>query len=254
MFSQKKEHKTSFTMRETKDQKIERLEKVIDNQNKELSEIKKERKRLNYAVERLENEKAKAKEKSSSNDIQKIKELNAQIRQLEQSIEDKELEMAKKEERSKSKISSEENTTKYWYNRYNELWKSIEAEHNAYFEKTLSALIRNRKGVKERKEILDAYERGELYYTLTVNDEEKQHPIFSPSDLFIQIHPKTGLPLTKENFKVLNEWAYLRWDYQYRIGIWKDYLINNNLSDEAKVKNAYEIGKDLVPLYEHLLF
>lgn len=41
-------------MRETKDQKIERLEKVIDNQNKELSEIKKERKRLKYAVGRLE--------------------------------------------------------------------------------------------------------------------------------------------------------------------------------------------------------
>ena len=45
----------------TKDQrKIERLEKVIDKQKKELSEVKKDRKRLNYAVERLEREKKKA--------------------------------------------------------------------------------------------------------------------------------------------------------------------------------------------------
>ncbi len=241
-------------MRETKDQKIERLEKVIDDQKKELSEIKKERKRLNYAVERLENEKAMAKEKSSSNDIQKIKELNAQIKQLEKSIEERELEMEEKEKRSASKIRSEENYTKYWHRQYDDLWKSIKAEHNAYFEKTLIDLIRNRKGVKESKEILNAYERGELYYTLTENDEEKKYPIFSPSDLFIQIHPKTGLPLTKENFKVLNDWAFLQYDYQYRMGIWRDHLLKHNLSDEAKAKNAYQLGKDLVPLYEHLLF
>ena len=241
-------------MRETKDQKIERLEKVIDKQKKEISKIKKERKRLKYAVERLENEKAKAKDKSSSNDIQKIKELNAQIKQLAQSIEEKELEMEEKEKRSASKIRSEENYTQYWHRQYDDLWKSIKAEHNAYFEKTLIDLIRNRKGVKESKEILNAYERGELYYTLTENDEEKKYPIFSPSDLFIQIHPKTGLPLTKENFKVLNDWAFLQYDYQYRMGIWRDHLLKHNLSDEAKAKNAYQLGKDLVPLYEHLLF
>ena len=241
-------------MRETKDQKIERLEKVIDKQKKELSQVKKDRKRLNYTVERLENEKAKAKEKSSSNDIQKIKELNAQIKQLEQSIGEKELEMEEKEKHSASKITSEQNTTLYWHRKYEDLCKCIDAEHNAYFEKTLINLIRNRKGRNERKEILDAYERGELYYTLTVNGEKKQYPIFSPSDLFIQIHPKTGLPLTKENFKILNDWAYLQCDYQYRIGIWKEHLIKHNLSDEAKAKYAYEIGKDLVPLYECLLF
>lgn len=99
-------------MRETDKQKIERLEKVIDNQNEELSQIKKERKKLNYAVARLENEKAKAKEKSSPNDIQMIKELKAQIKQLEQSIEEKELEMDKRVKSSAEKISREANTTK----------------------------------------------------------------------------------------------------------------------------------------------
>lgn len=239
----------------TKDQKkIERLTAKLAETEAELSQVKKDRKRLNYAVERLESEKAKAKEKSSSNDIQKIKELNAQIKQLEQSIEEKELEMAKKEERSKSKISSEENTTKYWYNKYHELWNDIKAEHNAYYEQTLIDLIRNRKGVDERNEILSAYERGDLYYSLNENGEERKYPFFSPSDLFIQIHPKTGLPLTKENFKVLEKWAYLHFDYQYRMGIWKEHRLQYNLSDEAKVKNAYELGKVLVPLYEHLLF
>ena len=56
-------------MRETKDQKIERLEKVIDNQKKELSEVKKDRKRLNYAVERLERV---LKDHSSKEDKKKI--------------------------------------------------------------------------------------------------------------------------------------------------------------------------------------
>ena len=41
-------------MRETKDQTIARLEKKIEEQKKEMTEVKKDRKRLNYAVDRLE--------------------------------------------------------------------------------------------------------------------------------------------------------------------------------------------------------
>ena len=100
---------------------------MIEVQKKEISEVKKDRKRLNYAVERLEKEKAKAKEKSSSNDIQKMKELKAQIKQLEQSIEEKELEMEKKEKRSAMIINREESTTKYWHRKYDDLSESIEA-------------------------------------------------------------------------------------------------------------------------------
>lgn len=240
-------------MRETDKQKIERLEKVIDNQNEELSQIKKERKKLNYAVARLENEKAKAKEKSSPNDIQMIKELKAQIKQLEQSIEEKELEMDKRVKSSAEKISREANTTKYWYRKYNDLWKTIESEHQAYFENALVELIYNRKGVKERYENLNAYENGELYYSLTENGEEKKYPFFSPYDLFIQIHPKTGLPLTKENHKVLEKWAFLNYEYQVQRGYWREYL-EKSPSEKVKIQSAYNVGKDLVPFYEHLLF
>lgn len=63
-------------MRETKDQKIERLEKVIEVQKKEISEVKKDRKRLNYAVERLERV---LNNHSSKEDVAKIKELENMV-------------------------------------------------------------------------------------------------------------------------------------------------------------------------------
>lgn len=241
-------------MRETKDQTIERLKGVIEEQKKEMTEIKKDRKRLNYAVDKLKKETQTERGKSSSDDIQKIKTLKTQIRQLERSIEERELEMKKKEERSKMIISREESTAKYWHRKYNDLWTSIEAEHNAYFEKTLIDLIQNRKGGKERKEILSAYERGELYYSLNENGEQKEYPIFSPSDLFIQIHPQTGLPLTKENFKVLYKWAEFQPDYQMSVGYWRNYLQNDHPSEKAIIQSAYNAGKKLLLLYEHLLF
>ena len=71
-------------MRETKDQKIERLEKIIDNQQKELSKVRKDRKRLNYAVERLERV---LKNHSSREDTKRIKELETTISTLNKKIE-----------------------------------------------------------------------------------------------------------------------------------------------------------------------
>lgn len=75
-------------MRETKDQKIERLEKIIDNQKKELTQVKKDRKRLNYAVERLENT---LKKHSSKEDKKRIaileKELNVATETAERRYE-----------------------------------------------------------------------------------------------------------------------------------------------------------------------
>lgn len=71
-------------MRETKDQTIERLEKVISNQKKELSKVKKDRKRLNYAVERLDRV---LKNHSSKKDTKRIKELQTTIFTLNKKIE-----------------------------------------------------------------------------------------------------------------------------------------------------------------------
>lgn len=66
-------------MRETKDQTISRLENVIEVQKKELSEVKKDRKRLNYAVERLERQNKKFSANSSKEDVAKIKELENMV-------------------------------------------------------------------------------------------------------------------------------------------------------------------------------
>ncbi len=73
-------------MRETKDQKIERLEKIIDEQKKEITQIKKDRKRLNYTVERLENT---LKRHSSKEDKKKIAHLEKEVEKLKETVEDK---------------------------------------------------------------------------------------------------------------------------------------------------------------------
>ena len=65
-------------MKETKDQKIERLEKIIGEQKAELTEVKKDRKRLNYAVKRLEKKREQLSLQSSKEDTAKIKELEKQ--------------------------------------------------------------------------------------------------------------------------------------------------------------------------------
>lgn len=66
-------------MKETKDQTIIRLQKVIAEQKSELTEVKKDRKRLNYAVERLERE-------NSKSSIQRTKDNNDRTIELENHI------------------------------------------------------------------------------------------------------------------------------------------------------------------------
>lgn len=62
-------------MRETKVQKIARLEKKIEEQKKEMTKIKKDRKRLNYAVDKLKRQNKKISSTSSKEDAAKIIEL-----------------------------------------------------------------------------------------------------------------------------------------------------------------------------------
>lgn len=62
-------------MKETKDQTIARLEGVIEEQKKEMTKVKKDRKRLNYAVDKLKRQIEKISSTSSKEDAAKIKEL-----------------------------------------------------------------------------------------------------------------------------------------------------------------------------------
>ena len=127
----------------TKDQrKIERLEKVIDNQKKELSEVKKDRKRLNYAVERLEREKKKALDTLTPAAIKLICEYSEQVNEIE-----------KKNEELKSVISEKEKIISQKDEKFNNLQAeslkkqkdiaSIRTEQRNEDEKIARVLIEN---------------------------------------------------------------------------------------------------------------
>lgn len=66
-------------MKETKDQTIDRLEKKIEEQKKEMTGLKKDRKRLNYAVERLERKINKLSTNMSPTEAKRIKELEGRL-------------------------------------------------------------------------------------------------------------------------------------------------------------------------------
>ena len=247
-------------MRETKDQKIERLEAKLTETEAELSQVKKDRKRLNYAVERLENEKAKAKEKSSSNDIQKIKELNAQIKQLEQSIEEKEEEYSKKVKRLLEEKQIAERSNNYYkdklYTVQKDVRNEVELEYEECFNNVIRTIVNTRKGKPKNSPNISRYNDGKRYYIERKDNEDHEKPIFSIDNLFIQIHPKTGLPLSDIHFKLLKEWAYLNLDYLQFYSPYEEYINQNKMRMEynTRVEAAYIVGKKILPFYEHLLF
>lgn len=75
-------------MRETKVQKIARLEKKIDEQKKEMTALKKDRKRLNYAVDKLKRQNEKLSAQSSKEDAAKIKELENKLEKAREYCKD----------------------------------------------------------------------------------------------------------------------------------------------------------------------
>lgn len=245
----------------TKDQKkIEKLTVKLAETEAELSKVKKDRKRLNYAVDRLENEKAKAKDKSSSNDIQKIKELNAQIKQLEQSIEEKEEEYGKKVKRLLEERQIAERNCNYYKDKMNtareQVRSELESEYNGMLNNVIRAIANTRKGKPKSNPNISRYEDGKRYFIERKDNEEHEIPIFSIENLFIQIHPKTGLPLSDIHFKLFKEWAYLNLDYLQFYSPYEEYINKNKMRMEfnTRVEAAYIVGKKLLPFYEHLLF
>lgn len=243
-------------MKETKDQTIERLKGVIEEQKSELTEVKKDRKRLNYAVERLETEKQKLSIQSSKENIECIKKLERQIEELKSAIEEKETEMAKREKKLNQTIEDCNFHYRNLTKRYEEVRTSVKAEFDGYVDETLKQIVNFRKGSQNNIGNLSHYEKGDKYYIENVNGEERKMPIFSTSDLFIQIHPKTGQPLTDIHFKLLKEWAYLNFDYQQFYSLYDEWLNRNKMSVDygTVIATSHEVGKKLLPFYEHLLF
>lgn len=239
-------------MRETKDQTIARLEKIIGEQKTELSELKKERKRLNYAVERLEKQ---VKVLPKENSI-KIKELEEQIKVLKLTIEQKDEEIAKMEKNHNQMIKNKDSKYKRLKIEHQNAREIVKTEYDGYVWKTLKEIINYRKCKPINKHNIYRYEQGDKYYSDVRNGGEEKIPIFSTTDLFIQIHPKTGNPLTPLHFEILKEWAYLNMDYGQFFYQYEEWLNKPNvyIPEETKVGSAYIVGKKLLPYYEHLLF
>ena len=258
-------------MRETKDQTIERLEKVIDNQKNELSEIKKERKRLNYAVERLEREIQKALLKSTPYDseliceytdqLQEQKKLNEELKAI---ITEKEKVIADKEERYNTLLSqfNEKKADE------NEIRKQIWGDKKAFEQDTIKRIIEKivltwdgmYRQSREDREHLEKFNNGEHYYS----DLMKGYPIhinaamFSVDTLIIGINPNNGRELS-----CIDKYAisyYLKFCYEQLVykkalnELEKFKAANPNCTNDKLAEWTYHKGMELLPLYRDKIF
>lgn len=240
-------------MRETKDQTIERLKKEVDEQKSELTKVKKDRKRLNYAVEKMKRQMQKLSSQSSTEDIEKIKELEQLIEEQKSTIAEKENEKQKMEKRLYQTIEDKDFHYDNLMKRYNTVREEVKAEYDGYVDEALKKIAKfrnyqNNYYIYSRN--LSAYESGAKYYMIKENGEEHEYPMFSTSDLFIQIHPKTGVPLTDIHFKLFKEWSWGNLDYLQYYSPYEECLneVKMVADTEIIVSSAYKLKK-----YYHIM-
>ena len=263
-------------MRETKDQKIERLEKVIDNQKKELSQIKKDRKRLNYAVERLEREKKKALNTLTPAAIDliceytdKASEKEKQNEELKAIIAEKEKAIADKEERYNS-LLSKYNEKKADENEIRkQIWGDKQKFEKEVMERTVNKIVENWDGIYSQswddRKYLKYFNEGKRYwYYVGDEDGDFDNPIyncsmFSTNYLIIGIHPDKGRVLSGIDQYAIQQ--YLQYNYKTRdiyrnaMDELKEFKENNpNIPNEELAEWAYHKGMELLPLYRDKIF
>lgn len=236
-------------MRETDEQKIERLEKVIAEQKEELTEVKKDRKRLNYAVERLEREKTKASLQSSKEDTKVIKGLEEQIETLKSSVVEKERETEKLKTSNSDRLAEIKRLTK-------ELNKEIVISENKVAKKLIELLYQLKNGHLSNREQLERFNNGDRYFDYTFKDYPEHHiqfAIFSTENLIIRIHPKNGRELTGLDILYLTK--YIEYRYEYLIAKKELEQFNkSNPSNDELVEWTYRKGMELLPVYESEIF
>lgn len=253
----------------TKEQKeIERLESALLEKQSELTQVKKDRKRLNYAVERLENKIIEFETISKDNSLLAI-DNNQRIEELKEEIQTINSVNNEKNEQKDKLISNLEQKVQNWEYRYNDLSKSydniresVKAEYDGYVKKELDKIVNFRKVLAPDKYNLSMFKDGEFYYSyvdFNVPFEERHSiklPIFSIKDCIIQIHPETGNPLTKWHFEMIEEWKEYNFDYEARICSYRDYIHTPNgpRPESQLIKAAHTVGMQILPFYKHLLF
>lgn len=234
-------------MRETKDQKIKRLEKAIEEQKQELTEVKKDRKRLNYTVERLEREKEKLSLQSSKKDIVTIKDLEKQTEVLTLAIEEKKREI-------KNLKSDSYKQRKEIYQLRNDLRSKIIMSENEAMKKVVEKLCKIKK--ESNEEQLQYFQNGDRYFDYSFKDYPESHiqcSIFSTKNLIIQIHPKNGRDLIGLDIFYITKTIGNRLEYLEAMHKFEQFKKSNPSNDEL-VEWVYKKGMELLPIYENEIF
>ena len=270
-------------MRETKEQKMARLERVVDEQKKELIELRKERKSLNYKVSSLEKEKEKLVDDKDElkKEIKNLKRNNQLIDNLKKEINDIQTKI------DKADYLNEELQAKY---------RGIQAEYDdtvEKYEKTIERLkmrinqlentgagdirrtIQNIAAIKSDSMIndlaLSQFKDGELYYDNTMfnimnyecgtNIDENnllekcktgKKPFFDPVDLIIRINPKTGMELDESAISYIKAVLSDEPDYDLALIEVGDYGCFHG--EEELDAFVYSKGMTLLELYEDKVF
>lgn len=255
-------------MRETKDQKIARLEKKIEEQKKEMTKIKKDRKRLNYAVDKLKRQNKKLSSQSSKEDAKRMSELESRIEELKSAIETKDAEMAKEEERYQRLLSD--------YRKINtdvdairkEIWKDKNKFEEETMKRAIENIVKSMDGVysqsRDDKRQLKYFNEGRRYWFYGNNDEDCSLPVqcctmFSTNNLIIAIHPDKGRELSGIDKYAIQRYLFANYKteklYRKAMEELKEFKENNpNISEEELVEWTYHKGMELLPLYRDMIF
>ena len=198
----------------TKDQrKIETLEAKLTEKEAELSQVKKDRKRLNYAVERLEREKKKALDTLTPAAIHlifeykdKASEKEKQNEELKSVIAEKEKDIADKEERYNTLLSKFNEKEEDESEIRKQIWGDKEKFKRKVMEQTVNKIVENWDGIysqswDDRKQLRYFNEGKRYYFYLGDEDGDFDYPaylcsMFSTNHLIIGIHPDKGRELS----------------------------------------------------------
>lgn len=277
-------------MRETKEQRLARLEKLVEQQKQELVDMRKERKQLKYRIQSLEN-------KGSESSQQEIKDLQKQLKQAQKQLENagemqQEIKGLKKENRDLQKrldYADEQNERLTIENRS---MKGIhEAEIEEYeariteLKQQISQLEKDSKQIKKdaihnianskssgmiNGVVLEQFASGEKYYDNTIFNisqygscnpgeegmldkcKEAKKPFFSTEDLIIRINPSNGMELSQDEIDYIAALLENEVDYTMALVDLGDYTCFHE--GEDLVNYAYEKGLELLPLYQDKVF
>lgn len=253
-------------MRETKEQRLARLEKLVEQQKQELVDMRKERKQLKYRIQSLEN-------KGSESTQQEIKKLNKQVKKLQKQLDyaDEQNEKLIIENRSlKGRHQAEIESYEVQLENLRQQIKQMENEGKQSRKNTLRNIANSKSSRMINGVVLEQFANGDKYYDNTVFNicnagvnyledkqlldkcKEEKKPFFSTEDLIIRINPNNGMELSQDEIDYIAALLEDEIDYTMALVELGDYSCFHE--GEDLVAYAYEKGMQLLPLYGSKVF